>query len=79
MNTERDEESSCWLIAKKLFFLLKVNRTIGRTLMHLFPLILFTQYPQALHEAILQTTHLSRDTAVLSGSVGVVTKSNGRA
>lgn len=47
--------------------------------MHLFPLILFTQYPQALHEAILQTTHLSRDTAVLSGSVGVVTKSNGRA
>ncbi|THD26896.1 SPRY domain containing protein [Fasciola hepatica] len=34
---------------------------------------------KALHEAILQTTHLSRDTAVLSGSVGVVTKSNGRA
>ncbi|KAA0184818.1 SPRY domain containing protein [Fasciolopsis buskii] len=38
-----------------------------------------TDADKALHEAILQTTHLSRDTAVLSGSVGVVTKSNGRA
>ncbi|VDP67291.1 unnamed protein product [Echinostoma caproni] len=34
---------------------------------------------EALNEAILQTTHLSRDTAVLSGSVGVLPKSNGRA